>query len=190
MSSGRFSDLQNVLIEIRGHDGIWSPYLNYSNSVRHAQSETHRQSALPNASMVDGPTFVPNVQQESHDQAYEEIGVLDTASGPQPDLSHDFDIDYLIEYAVGEAPWLVSSEVSRLSTPMAFIQQVPQPEIPSVDDWNFGSPFLGSMIWARSPSPLYSPTPSKLSIGSNINHILDALPFKYFMKDLRPIGGW
>jgi len=159
-----------------------------SKTVSSVRNEAHRQSSSPNASIVHGPRFGPNNQQESYGQVNQEIDDLDTATELQPDLSHILDPQDFAEWAVEEVPSLVSLDLSQHNTSMVFNQQFPQPELPNLDDWNFMSQSLDPMIWAEFPSPLSSPIPSRRSFNKNLSYILDTLPFKHFMKDLGPLG--
>lgn len=154
----------------------------------HAQNQARDGFSFPVASAVSNASTKtgPNVEQEPHEQVYNNVDIFGMGTSVHSDLSQISDHQDLNESVVGEEPWPMPLDVPQLSPSMVISQQLPQHEPPIFDDIDFGSPSYDLTNWAKSPNSLLSPVPPEFYTPVRCN--MDALSLKQFMGDLGAPG--
>ncbi|CAG8959557.1 hypothetical protein HYFRA_00001458 [Hymenoscyphus fraxineus] len=172
-TKGHLTELESVAIEIRGTDGNWTPQFSRRQIIHHSQNEADGQLPSLTTSMPDNQSFGAMAQ-----QSFGEIELVDAADRHQLELSDESGLQSNTGFAAGGTFSPTSFDVSSL---MALN------DLQTSGDYNYDF-FSPGSNWARTPSLSYTFSPFRLPLDEDLSSILDASPFKHFMRSLGILG--
>ncbi|CAG8971957.1 hypothetical protein HYALB_00003293 [Hymenoscyphus albidus] len=172
-TKGTLTELESVSIEIRGSDGNWIPHFSRRQIIHHSQDKADGQLPSLTTSMPNNPGFGAIAQQN-----FDGTELVDTADRQQLELSDEFGLQSNTGFAAGGTFSPISFDVPSL---MALN------DLQTSGDYNYDF-FSPGSDWARTPSLSRTFAPFRLPIDKDLSSILDASPFKHFMRSLGILG--